>query len=386
MPKRPVIKIIMLSLATLGTVVICTAINRAESARMMAADSPGVPGSVLAAGFIVYPLLCALTGLVCGRDRWLRFVPAAVALAAAIAMLELAMVLPYAAVGYLFFFISRLFDKPSADGKQAGTIVKMSVVARDIFVRLSKPSGFFALLTAYALLAFLLLCPLEALDMLTEYQSPMFFTVPLGLIHYPIMFTVTGAAAGRYPKKLWPVPIVVMAAMFAISNCFDSCVLSLRGVSDMEYYIRNSVTTMLVYADLGYLAMLLSWLFFWKREELCVPRLLAVLGILAMGPLTYGAAYVPVCLWGHPLWGEALWYLMHLGLAAAVGIFSGTDVRRYFFMPIFPFLVTYMQIGPPILPGSQPKLPWALGEAWCCICLAAGILCMLVKACFKPAR
>lgn len=114
--------------------------------------------------------------------------------------------------------------------------------------------------------------------------------------------------------------------------------------------------------------------------------LLAVLGILAMGPLTYGAAYVPVCLWGHPLWGEALWYLMHLGLAAAVGIFSGTDVRRYFFMPIFPFLVTYMQIGPPILPGSQPKLPWALGEAWCCICLAAGILCMLVKACFKPAR
>lgn len=248
---------------------------------------------------------------------------------------------------------------------------------RDI---LSNPRGVFVLITVYSLFTSLLLCPLDALDMLTDYNSPMFFTVPLGLLLYPMMFIVTGAAAGRYPKKLWPVPLAVLLVLFAMSNIFGSYILAVSTWSrDIGYYIRNSVFTMLVYAALGYFAMLLSWLFSRKREELYSPRFWAVLGIFAMGPLTFGAAYIPGFCWGHPLWGEALWYLMHLGLAAVAGILSGRDIRRYFFMPLFPLLVTYMQICPPVLPGSQPKLPWELGESWDVICFFIGVACMLAS-------
>lgn len=242
----------------------------------------------------------------------------------------------------------------------------------------------FLLLSAYALAASLLLCPLDALDMLTEYRSPLFFTVFLCLVLYPLMFIVTGAAAGMRPGKLWPVPIAVLAVLFAVSNCFGSHILSIGWTSDMEYYIRNSGAIMLAYVGLGYLAMLIAWLFFQGRQELYASRFWAVLAVTAMGPLTFGAAYIPGFCWGHPLWGEALWYLMHLGLAAAVGVFSGGDIRRRFMLPIFPFLVTHFQIGPPVLPGSQPKLPWWLGESWACICLAVGILCALCKALLKP--
>lgn len=253
-------------------------------------------------------------------------------------------------------------------------------------VMLSKPLGVFVRISAYALLAALLLCPLDALDMYTEYEAPLFFTVPLCLLLYPLMFIVTGAAAGRYPRKLWPVPLAVLLILFALSNCFDSYILSLRWVSDMENYIRNLAATMLVYAALGYLAMLLSWLFFWKREDLYVPRFLLALGILTTGPLIFGAAYIPGFCWGHPLWGEALWYAMHLGLAAAVGILSGRDMGRCFFMPLFPLLVTYMQVCPPVLPGSQPKLPRELGESWDVICFFIGAACMLASFFVKLIR
>lgn len=375
MPKRPVIKIIVLSLITLGTVIICTAINRAESARLMAADSPGVPGSLLTAGFIVYPLLCALTGLVCGRDRrWLRFVPATAALAASFAMRELAMVLPYGAVGYLFFFIAGLIDKPPAAGKQSGATVKLSALIKDIYARLSKPSGVFALLTAYSLLAAALLCALDAAQ-LPEGENPLYFTSTLGLIIYPVLFIVTGTAAGSL--LLWYMPPVTLAALIIVSNIYGGGFLSLTlNRFDFFYYISQTLPIMAGYLFLGYVSLFLSRCAVWKRPGLHI-RTSAILGAVGLYILAYGVIHIPGFCWGHPFWCEVLWYLVHLGMAVLLGVCSGLEMGQLFFLPLLPPLIANIFSGPPPIYGIEARIPRSAARAWPVVCFFVGYSCML---------
>ena len=427
MPKRSLIKLILLSLISLGTVIICATLFVTESSRRSAAGTPGVPAAMIYACFIVYPLLSACVGLVSGTGgHYLCFLPAVCAFLMSIGTLSLAMIFPYAIIGYVFFAISYYISRFLRAHGQSELHVDLTAILSSLTLigiifcyllsnrrnmlpialfwaacttalvfryklkplpsrtldTLSRPLGTFLVIMAYTLTAALLLCPLDALDLM-EYEAPLFFTVPLCLVGYPLIFILTGAAAGSHARKLWPVPLAAVAVLFALSNCFDSPILSLRSVSSMAYYVRNSVTTMLVYTALGYFAMLLSW-FFWKNPETYVPRLWAALGILAAGPLLYGASHVPVFLWGHPLWGEALWYILHLSLAATVGILSGGNIRRYILMPFLPLLVTYIQVYPPVIPGTQPKLPWELGKSWAVICFFACALCMLLKFFLEP--
>lgn len=429
MPKRSLFKLILLSLISLGTVIICAALFVTESSRRSAASSPGVPAAMIYACFIVYPLLSACVGLISGTGgHYLCFLPAACAFLMSIGTLSLTMIFPYAIIGCVFFAISYYISRFLRAHGQSELHVDLTAILSSLILigiifcyllsnrrnmlpiallfwavcttalvfryklkplpartldTLSRPLGTFLVIMAYTLTAALLLCPLDALDLM-EYEAPLFFTVPLCLVGYPLIFILTGAAAGSHPRKLWPVPLAAIAVLFALSNCFDSLILSLRSFSNIEYYVRNSVTTMLVYIALGYLAMLLSWLFFWNNPETYVPRLWAALGTLAAGPLLYGASYVPGFLWGHPLWGEALWYILHLSLAATVGILSGGNIRRYILMPFLPLLVTYIQVYPPVIPGTQPKLPWELGKSWAVICFFVCTLCMLLKFFLEP--
>ncbi len=374
MPRRALIKIIILSLVSLGTVVLFTVLSLVEIERRRQANMIGVPGPLLAACFIVYPLLSAAVGLVSGTEgHYMCFMPVALAFVISVAsMLQLGLIFPYAVIGYVCFalsyFVSRFL-------RARGGLVQ--------FV-LSRPLGALLVMTAYVLMAALLLCPLDALDMMGDYQSPMFFTVPLVLVGYPLLFILTGAVAGRFPKRLWPVPLVALAVLLAVGNCFEGGLFSVGSFSDMSYYIKQNVPAMLVYVGLGYTAMFLSRAFFWNNPECYTERLLGALSALAMGPLIYGAANVPGFLWGHPLWGETLWYALHLGLAAAVGVLAGRDIWRCFLMPFIPLLVTYIQMGPPVAPGTEPKLPPALGERWAVICFFACALCMLLKFFLQP--
>lgn len=376
MPKRSLIKLLILSLVSLGTVITCTVLYAADIHRLGEAGTPGVPRVLVLAYFIIYPALCVCVGSVSGTEgRYMGFLPAAVALLISLCVFNLGIVFPYAALGYASFAISYFMSR---------FLRAHGGLERCVQDTLSKPLGIFILTTAYALAASLLLCPLDALDTFEKYEAPLFFTVPLGLIYYPLIFIITGAAAGRFPKKLWPVPLAVFAILFAVSNCYGSGIFALGYWNDADYYMRQVVPIMLVYLGLGYFALLLSRVFFWNRPELLIPRFWVALGTLAAGPLIFGVAYIPGFCWGHPLWGELLWYLLHLGLAVTVGILSGRNIKRYVLMPFFPLLVTYIQIYPPVIPGTEPKLPLDLGEKWCVICFFACALCMLLKPLLKP--
>ena len=394
-------------------------------------------GALAEAAVVLFPILCACVGLMSGvRGRHSRLVPAAAALLMSVAAFAFGTIIHaliytavYAAIGYAFFAVSRLMGRFLRARGRSGPYLDLTAMLsfcmltaillcyfiskrwymlpiallfwaactaalmfryklRRLPVRaldiLSKPLGVFILTAAYILTASLLLCPLDALDTLEKYESPLFFTVPLGLIFYPLIFLLTGIAAGRFPKKLWPVPLAVLAILFTVSNCYGRGLFAIGFYSDMDYYMRHIVFTMLVYVGLGYLAMLLSRVFFRNRPEPLIPRFWVALGTLAAGPLIFGAAYIPGFCWGHPLWGELLWYILHLGLAVTVGILSGGNIRRYVLMPFLPLLVTYMQICPPVVPSTQPKLPWALGEAWAVVCFFVCYLCMLLKFFLKP--
>ena len=264
MPKRSLIKLLILSLVSLGTVITCTVLYAADIHRLGEAGTPGVPRVPVLAYFIIYPALCVCVGSVSGTEgRYMGFLPAAVALLISLCVFNLGIVFPYAALGYASFAISYFMSR---------FLRARGGLERCVQDTLSKPLGIFILTTAYALAAALLLCPLDALDTFEKYEAPLFFTVPLGLIYYPLIFIITGAAAGRFPKKLWPVPLAVLAILFAVSNCYGSGIFALGYWNDADYYMRQVVPIMLVYLGLGYFALLLSRVFFWNRPELLIPR------------------------------------------------------------------------------------------------------------------
>lgn len=375
MPRRSVLKIVFLALITLVTIVICTAAERAESARLMAEDSPGVPGSVMVAGFIVYPLLCALAGFVSGRDRrWLYYIPVAVALVVSLSVNELAMTLPYGTVGYIFYFISDFYYVPPITEKLPGVVVKLSTVVKDILAGLSKPSGVSALLTAYSILAAAMLCALEAAE-LPDGENPMYFTSTLGLIIYPVLFIVTGAAAGSF--KLWRIPPVTLAALVIVSNIYGGGFLSLAfNRFDIFYYVSRVLPIMAGYLLVGYASLFLSRCAVWKRPGRHI-RTPALLGAAGLYILAYGVIHIPGFCWGHPFWCEVLWYLAHLGMAVLLGACSGLEMGQLFFLPLLPPLISNIFGGPPPIYGIEARIPHSAAKAWPLVCLLVGYACML---------
>lgn len=246
---------------------------------------------------------------------------------------------------------------------------------------LGSPKLLLILLILYSLTTAVLLLAWENLHVqLPVEKNPLaVFIVPLVLCYYPMLYLVTGIAAGRHFKRLWFFPLLLTGILVLLGGGFPYTTFHFEPDNLKEWwYTQNYCGTWLIYTGIGLFTSLLSYGVIWSQE-------IEFHG--AWGVLAAAAGIVPLFAGLHLLaWhnffrvSELLWYGYFLGSSLALGWLAGKRPRSRWYAPAVPAALGWVFYPMPaaydLFRVIRLPLPW---EKLPLLCLAVGVGTMLLR-------